>query len=95
MIYLFEGRRIRGTAREVFISEGYLRFRELIHGLVQRGLADGSFTRQLPATALVSALIGCAGGMIRDLLVARREGESGDLVPADIQKVIAAILAGL
>ncbi|NND43677.1 MAG: TetR/AcrR family transcriptional regulator, partial [Xanthomonadales bacterium] len=93
-IYLFEGRRIRGVEHEVFISEGFLRFRELIHALIQRGLGDGSFEKNLPEAALVSALIGCAEGMIRDQLLARRTGEIADFSAKDIRAVVSAILGG-
>lgn len=94
-IYLFEGRRIRGSDHEVFISEGFVKFHELIHNLVRRSFADGSFSKQLPEAALVSALIGCAEGMIRDQLVARRTGKIEDFPRGDIPQVVSSILAGL
>lgn len=94
-IFLFEGRRIRGAEHEVFISEGFVRFRELIHQLIRRGVADGSFRKDLPEAALVSALIGCAEGMIRDRLVAKRTGKLEAFSAEDIQIVVSAILEGL
>lgn len=94
-IYLFEGRRIRGADHEVFISEGFLRFRELLHSLMQRGIEDGSFKKQLPREALVSALIGAAEGMIRDQLVSRRTGQFEDFSARDVRVVVTAILSGL
>jgi AcrR family transcriptional regulator len=94
-IFLFEGRRIRGAEHEVFISEGFVRFRELLHKLILRGLADGSFRKQLPEAVLVSALIGCAEGMIRDRMVAEESGKLEDFSTADIAKTVSAILEGL
>ncbi len=94
-IYLFEGRRIRGAEHEVFISEGFIRFRELICMLIQRGLQDGSFSKNLPEAALVAALIGCAEGMIRDRMVARRTGKLEDFPSDNIPQVVSAILGGL
>lgn len=94
-IFLFEGRRIRGAEHEVFVSEGFIRFRELIRQLIRRGQADGSFRQKLPEEALVSALIGCAEGMIRDRLVAKRTGKLEPLSADDIQQVVAVILERL
>lgn len=95
MIFLLEGRRIRGSEHEVFISEGFVAFRELIHKLIHRGLADGSFEKRLPEPALVSALIGCAEGMIRDRLVAKRMGQLDAFSPGDIRQIFSAVLEGL
>lgn len=95
MIFLLEGRRIRGTEHEIFISEGFVRFRELIHKLIHRGLADGSFEKELPEAALVSAFIGCAEGMIRDRLIAKRMGNDDAFSAGDIRQIFTAILEGL
>lgn len=95
IIFFFEGRRIRGAEHEVFISEGFVRFRELVRTLLQRGHADGSFSKRVPEAALVSALIGCAEGMIRDRLIARRSGRRDVFPSGDISRVVSAILAGL
>lgn len=94
-IFLFEGRRIRGAEHEVFISEGFVRFRELLHKLIRRGLADGSFKKQLPEAVVVSALIGCSEGMIRDRMVAAESGKLEDFSTGDIAKTVSAILEGL
>lgn len=95
IIFLFEGRRIRGAQHEVYISEGFLRFRELTSALIQRGIADGSLKKRLPEAALISALIGSAEGMIRDRLVAKRTGKFDEISRSDIPKIFAAILDGL
>lgn len=95
IIFLFEGRRIRGAEHEVFISEGFLSFRELLQKLIHRGLEDGSIKNRLPEAALVSALIGCAEGMIRDRLVVKRTGKLDSFSHEDTTKVFSAILEGL
>lgn len=95
IIFLFEGRRIRGAEHEVFISEGFLHFRDLTSKLINRGLADGSLKKRLPEAALISALIGCAEGMVRDRLVARRVGKFEDFPREDIATIFSAILDGL
>jgi len=92
-IYLFEGRRIRGNEHEVFLSEGFVSFRQLIISLVHRAQADGSFVKSLPEEALVSALIGCAEGMVRDRLIARRLDKPEQYSPGDMHKVVDAVLS--
>ena len=95
IIFLFEGRRIRGADHEVFISQGFLSFRELICNLIRRGRADGSIVKPVQEAALVSALIGCAEGMIRDRLVAKRVGKIDDFPREEITKIFTAILENL
>lgn len=95
IIFFFEGRRIRGAEHEVFISEGFLSFRILLTTLLERGRADGSLKKHLPEAALVSALIGCAEGMIRDRLIAKRSGGLDSFPSGDISEIVSAILEGL
>lgn len=94
-IFLFEGRRIRGAEHEVFISEGFVRFHELLQKLILRGLADGSFKKKLPEAVVVSALIGCAEGMIRDRMVAEDSGKFESYSTGDIASTVSAMLEGL
>lgn len=93
-IFLFEGRRVRGTEHEVFVSQGFVDFRDLISKLIRRAKADGSFRHRLPEAAQVSALIGCAEAMIRDRLVARHTGKLEEFSADDIPHIFAAILEG-
>ncbi|HEV8436183.1 MAG TPA: TetR/AcrR family transcriptional regulator [Thermoanaerobaculia bacterium] len=92
-IFLFEGRRVRGN--DVVLSEGFKRFTELLNQLIQRGQEDGSFRSDLDPTAICSATLGCAEGMIRDALIAERTHKPRPFDNETIQKVFAAMVGGL
>ena len=92
-IFLFEGRRVRGN--DVILSEGFKRFTELLHQLIQRGQKDGSFRSDLDPAAICSATLGCAEGMIRDALIAERTNKPKPFDNETVQKVFAAMVGGL
>lgn len=94
-IFLFEGRRIRGPEHEVFISEGFRKFNQILFQLLERGSLDGSLKSGLEPAALLSALVGAAEGMIRDRLTAERLGHPDPFSDEDVRKVIEAFLSAL
>lgn len=94
-IFLFEGRRIRGPEHEVFISEGFRRFNEILLQLLERGRLDGSMKTTLHAPAVLSALVGAAEGMIRDRLTAKRLGQPDPFADDDVRAVIECFLSSL
>jgi TetR/AcrR family transcriptional regulator, fatty acid metabolism regulator protein len=92
-IFLFEGRRVRGN--DVVLSDGFRRFTELLHQLIQRGQKDGSFRPDLDAPAVCSAILGCAEGMIRDALIAERTHKPKPFDNDTVKSVFAAMVGGL
>lgn len=92
-IFLFEGRRIRG--HEVALSKGFLTFYEMIHQLIRKGQASGSFRRDISADVLASALLGCAEGMLRDRMIGERTGTPIQATNADIEKAFETIINAL
>lgn len=95
VIFLFEGRRIRGAEHEVFISKGFVKFNQLIRTLVQRGKAEGRIRPDLKDGALAAALIGAAEGMVRERLIAQRLGDEPPFEISDLAAVVDALLGGL
>jgi AcrR family transcriptional regulator len=94
-IFLFEGRRLRGSGPEVLLSRGFLDFSQLFRGLIRRGQLDGSFGRDLSDAAVAAALIGAAEGMIRERLIAERAGKPNPFPEREIRSVYSSMLAGL
>ncbi len=92
-LFLFEGRRLRG--QEITFSQGFRSFYELIHDLIRRGQADGSFRIDANEAVLASAMLGCAEGMIRERLIAERTGQANPFDDEMLQRVFAAMLEGL
>jgi AcrR family transcriptional regulator len=94
-LLLFEGRRIRGGAYEVFLSKGSIEFENLLLVLIRRGKRDGTFALDLSDAAMSSALLGAAESMIRDRLIAQRSGKVSPFNDDEIRAIFLAILSGL
>ena len=93
VLFLFEGRRIRGT--EVLLSRGFLQFYQTLQSVIRRGQGEGSFRRDLDPVVLAAALLGAAEGMIRDRVLLERRGEKHPFDDAVIARTFEAILAGV
>lgn len=93
VLFLFEGRRIRGGS-EVVLSKGFVEFNELVRGLIRRGQQDGSFRPDFSDGALAAALMGAAEGMMRERFVAERAGRR-PFAEREVRRTFAALLAGV
>ncbi|HYS54140.1 MAG TPA: TetR/AcrR family transcriptional regulator [Thermoanaerobaculia bacterium] len=93
VLFLFEGRRIRGT--DVTLSQGFLQFYQLVQSVIRRGQGDGSFRSDLDPTVLSAAILGAAEGMIRDRLLLERRGMPNPFDDTSVRKTFQAIIDGL
>ena len=94
-LFLFEGRRLRGSTHEVTISKGFMQFMQVIDGLIERGRNDGSFRTDLDPKVLSSAMLGCAEGMIRDRILAERNNQPNPYEDPAIVTTFTAMVNGL
>jgi hypothetical protein len=76
------------------MSAGYFDFVGRLLRLVRRAQAEASVAKELDSSALCSALIGAAEGMIRDRLIAQRAGRRPPFSERQVRTVFAAILRG-
>lgn len=90
-LMFLEGRRVRGDAGEVLLSQGFQDFSRRIEQLIGRGQADGSFDKQLNRAAISSAILGAAEAMVRDRLLAK----APPFKEAQISRVFEAMVSGL
>jgi len=95
VLFLFEGRRMRGASHEVALSKGFVKFWELICNLIERGQSDGSFRSDVKAVVLASAMLGCAEGMMRDRLLAERGVPPNPFDEAALRNTFEAMVNGL
>jgi AcrR family transcriptional regulator len=93
VLFLFEGRRIRGN--EVTLSRGFVQFYQLVQSVIRRGQEDGSFRSDLNPTVLSAALLGSAEGMIRDRLLLERRGMPNPFDDAAVRNTFRAIIDGI
>lgn len=95
LIFMFEGRRLRGSEHNVVLSKGFLEFNELFRRLVERGQKDGSFPPDFNAAALASALMGAGEAMVRDRLIAMRLVKPDPFSEKDMRRVLTLLLERL
>jgi AcrR family transcriptional regulator len=93
-LMLFESRRQRGDT-EIRLSKGFMDFIGLLIRIVERGQKDGSFTTSLEPTAITSALMGAAEGMVRDRLLAELQNQLTPFSQAQLRSTFEVIVAGL
>jgi AcrR family transcriptional regulator len=93
VLFLFEGRRIRGN--EVTLSRGFVEFYQMVQTVIRRGQEDGSFRSDLDPTVLSAALLGAAEGMIRDRLLLERRGMPNPFDDASVRNTFQAIIDGI
>ena len=94
-LFLFEGRRMRGSTHEVLLSKGFVKFAEMMDGLIGRGQEDGSFRKDLDRKVIFSATVGCAEGMIRDRILAERNNQPNPFGDTEIIRTFTAMVNGL
>ncbi|MEA2488922.1 MAG: TetR/AcrR family transcriptional regulator, fatty acid metabolism regulator protein [Acidobacteriota bacterium] len=94
-LFLFEGRRLRGNSREVLLSKGFMHFISVVHALIEKGQADGSFRNDVDAKVLCSAMLGTAEGMVRDWVMSERAKEEHPFTNEAIKTAFAAMVNGL
>ena len=94
-LLFFESRRPRGDTAEIQLSQGFLDFAKLVVHLIERGQKDGGFSKTLQPSAVCSALLGAAEGMVRDRLLATQQGQPPPFPESQIRAVFEAIVSGL
>ena len=94
-LFLFEGRRTRGATHEIQLSKGFQNFVEVMEALIRRGVEDGSFRADIDPKVLLSAMLGCAEGMIRDRILAERNNQPNPFEDEAIVQTFTAMVNGL
>jgi AcrR family transcriptional regulator len=93
-LFLFEGRRIRGSEGRVQLSSGWLEFSDVIVRLIKRGQKDRSFDATFDASAVAAALIGGTEAMVRERMLARQRGANRTFSDRQVQRIFEAMLDG-
>ncbi|HKR63837.1 MAG TPA: TetR/AcrR family transcriptional regulator [Thermoanaerobaculia bacterium] len=94
-LFLFEGRRIRAGSQGVVLSKGFQQFVHVLDAVIERGRQDGSFRTDIHPKVLCSAMLGCAEGMIRDRVIAERNGETNPYEDDVVLRTFTAMVNGL
>lgn len=94
-LFLFEGRRLRGSTQEILLSNGYVEFINKFEALIERGRNDGSFRADIDPQILCSAIFGAAEGMLRSKIQANRRGDRDIFEEDAILRAFTAMVNGL
>jgi len=93
VLFLFEGRRIRG--REVVLSKGFVKFTALLCEQAKRGREDGSLRADLDERIVASAALGAIEGLLRDQMLAERSRSAEAYDLGAMKRAFEAMVAGL
>ena len=94
-LLMLESRRVSKDSADLTVSQGFLQFSEFLESILT-GLQDHGVLRSgLNVKMMRAALFGVVEGITFDQLAHARNGESQDYVPADCQRMLAAMIAGL
>lgn len=87
-LILLEGRRVRKEGHAVAITESFLRFVELMDGVLVEMQASKLLRANLNPHAMRSALMGMVEGLLRDRFLAERLGYPADFNLVDIGQMV-------
>jgi AcrR family transcriptional regulator len=93
LLMLLEGRRIRREGPVVALTDGFLGFIGLIDTVVGEMRAMHLLRPELHPQAVRSALMGMLEGMMRDRYLGAQLGFPADFQPAQLQEMLALVLA--
>lgn len=93
-LLLLEGRRIRRHGHMVVLTRGFTRMVALIDAIVGEMSEAGQLREDLHPQAVRAALIGAFEGLLRDRLLADREGYPAGYDPDQMRVVYRAVLSG-
>jgi AcrR family transcriptional regulator len=91
-LFLFEGRRVRASGRELELSRGYLEFVEILQRLIRRGQKARTISGKIDPAVLCSALVGAAEGMMRDRLIIERSAKTKAFSHEAVRRVFEILL---
>jgi AcrR family transcriptional regulator len=94
VLFMFEGRRMRGEEPRVRLSRGFVHFADTIRRLVREAQEAGEVDASLDPTALTSSLLGATEAMIRDRLLAKR-GSARGFAEREIRRTLDAMWRGM
>jgi AcrR family transcriptional regulator len=93
ILFLLEGRRIRGDGHMVVLVPGFLDFVKMFDSILKEMAANGELLPEIHPQALRSGLMGAFEGLLRDQLLARPSRFPASYTEADARAVFSAFLS--
>ncbi len=92
-LMVLEAGRVRKDNRDVFVSQGYHQFAELVHTILAEMRDHGQIRSDLNLEAVRAAIIGMTGGLLRDQVLALRSEFHANYSSDDLKKVLGAMIS--
>lgn len=93
ILFLLEGRRIRGDGHMVVLVPGFLDFVKMFDSILKEMAAKGELLPDIHPQALRSGLMGAFEGLLRDQLLARPSRFPASYTETDARAVFSAFLS--
>ena len=93
MLFLLEGRRIRGDGHMVVLVPGFFEFVKTLDAVLKEMLAKGELSPRLHPQAVRSAMMGLVEGLLRDQFLAKPSHFPASYSEADVRAVLNAFLS--
>jgi AcrR family transcriptional regulator len=92
-LMVLEAGRVRKDNRDVFVSQGYHQFAELVHTILAEMRDHAQIRSDLNLEAVRAAIIGMTGGLLRDQVLALRSEFHANYSSDDLKKVLGAMIS--
>lgn len=87
LLFLLEGRRIRGNGNFVTLVPGFLEFVGIADGILKRLAREGELATDIHPQAIRSGLMGAVEGLMRDQLIGRHTKYPASYSDAEVRAV--------
>jgi len=94
-LMVLETGRVRKDNRDVFVSQGYQRFAEVVYGILAEMRDHGQIRADLNLEAVRAAVIGMTSGLLRDQVLAERSEFRASYNSDDLKKVLGTLISAL
>ncbi len=92
-LMVLEAGRVRKDNRDVFVSQGYHQFAELVYTILAEMRDHGQIRSDLNLEAVRAAVIGMTGGLLRDQVLALRSEFHASYTSDDLRKVLGTLIS--
>jgi len=94
-LMVLESSRVRKDNRDVFVSQGYQEFSEVVSSALTEMRAQGQISSDMNLEAVRAAFVGMTRGLLRDQVLAQRSEFHASYSSDDLKKVLGALLSAL
>jgi len=94
-LLLLETRRVRKDNRDVFVSQGFQQFAEMVSSILGDMRDQGQVSADLNLEAVRAAFIGMTEGLLRDQILAERSEFQASYSVEDLKKVLGMLVSSV